>query len=166
MIKHATILLLSGLLFVCCEKSDTDKNDTDKFFEGITFCSLLEGSVDTVIVKNDEIIGYNSIEYAFLLKNEAWQRLDDEITPMYPDPHFYFGVALNREVIYRADFIPYYYSQSYTDIITFWMESPNLVYITLGYPPSPEHFIGEDLRNDERLLNFLKQENKIFSLVN
>lgn len=164
MIKQITVIILIGLLFVSCEKSGTDKNGTDKVFEGITFCSLLEGTANTVIIKNDEILGYDSVEYAFLLENEAWQRINNEITPMYPDPHFSFGVAVNGELIYTVNFIPYYYSQSYSDIFTFWMKNPDLIYITLGYPSSPEHFAGEDYRNNEKIINSLKNENKIISL--
>ena len=53
---------------------------------------------------------------------------------------------------------------SATDIITFTLLEPDLVHITLGYPPCPACFTGEDLRNDLRIINQLKKDNKLIEI--
>lgn len=82
---------------------------------------------------------------------------------MYPNPHFGFSVRLHKLIIYNTIYIPFYYSRSYDDIITFRLAEPNLVYITLGYPPS-NLFTGKDDRNDSRLINQLKKDNKLLEI--
>lgn len=148
-----------------CEKDETD-NEIDN---GITFRqfdneSNSETDVTTTFVKYDEIIGYDSTKRAFVLKDVAWERIEQGISPAYPDPNFGFIVALNNELIYRVAYIAPYSSMARFDIITLRIEEPNILYLELGYPASPEHFTGEDLRNELRIINQLEKDNKLIVL--
>ena len=148
-----------------CEKDETD-NEIDN---GITFRQFdIESNSETdatiTFVKYDEIIGYDSTKMAFVLKDAAWERIEQGISPAYPDPNFGFIVALNNELIYRVAYIVPYSSMALFDIITLRIEEPNILYVELGYPASPEHFTGEDLRNDLRIINQLEKDNKLIVL--
>jgi hypothetical protein len=149
------IVLLIGM--TNCKKNENVNIDT-----GINFCT--NEKISDIIVKYDEIIGYDSTKYIFRVNESAWNRLKDEISPSSPDPHFGFDVALNNQIIYTAKYIPGYYSMSYHDIVTFMLAESNLVYMTLGYPHSPVLFTGEDLRNDLKLINQLKKDNKLIEI--
>ena len=151
------VVLLVGMM--SCQKDD--KSDTST---GIHFYK--NEKVSDVIVSYDEIMGYDSTQYIFQVSPSAWNRLKDEISPGYPDPHFSFGVALNQQLIYSAKYVPGYYSSSQHDVITFLLVEPDLVYVTLGYPSSPGLFTGEDLRNDSRLLNQLEKDHKLIEVGN
>lgn len=148
-----------------CEKDETDNNIDN----GITFLQFdIESNSETnatiTFVQYDEIVGYDSIKNAFVLKEPAWEKIKMGIAPVSPDPNFGFIVALNNESIYSAAYIQPYSSMARFDIITLRIEEPNMVYMELGYPASPEHFSGEDLRNDLRLINQLEKDNKLIVL--
>lgn len=150
---------------IACDKDEID-NDIDN---GITFRQFdIESNSETnatiTFVKYDEIVGYDSIKNAFVLKEPAWKKIEKGIAPVSPDPNFGFVVALNNELIYRAAYIQPYSSMARFDIVTLRIKEPNIVYMELGYPVSPEHFSGEDLRNDLRLINQLEKDNKLIVL--
>jgi len=156
------IVLLIGI--VSC-----DENDAPTYNDGITFRQLdFDAETDengsNALVEYDEIIGYDSTQYAFLINESAWERINAQITPVYPDPNFVFGVALNQELLYNVTFIPAYHSSSYFDVVTFRLQEPNRIYLELGYPASPNLFTGEDHRNDLQLINYLKEDNKLIEL--
>jgi hypothetical protein len=148
------IVVLTGGLTHC---KKTENEDISK----LNFCAGKE--ISDVIVSYDDIIGYDSTDYVFRVKESAWNRLQNKITPMYPDPQFGFSVTLDKQIIYTTQFIPGYYSASRNDILTFLLYEPDLVYITLGYPSS-DHFTGEDLRNDERILRQMEADNKLIEI--
>ena len=151
------VVLLVGMM--SCQKDD--KSDTST---GIHFYK--NEKISDVIVSYDEIVGYDSTRYIFQVTPTAFNRLNKEISPGYPDPHFAFGVALNQQLIYSAKYVPGYYSSSQHDIITFLLVEPDLVYLTLGYPSSPSLFTGEDLRNDLRLMTQLEKDHKLIEISN
>ena len=150
-------ILLAGMM--SCQKDD--KSGTDA---GIHFTK--NEKISDVIVSYDEIVGYDSTQYIFRVVPSAWNRLKNEISPGYPDPHFAFGVALNQQLIYSAKYVPGYYSSCQHDVITFLLVEPDLVYLTLGYPSSPSLFTGEDLRNDLRLMTQLEKDHKLIEISN
>ena len=153
------ILIVSLIGMMSCQKDD--KAGTDA---GIHFYK--NEKISDVIVSYDEIVGYDSTRYIFQVTPSAWNRLKEEISPSYPDPHFAFGVAVDQQLIYSAKYIPGYYSTSYHDIVTFLLVEPDLVYVRLGYPSSPSLFTGEDLRNDSRLINQLEKDHKLIEIEN
>jgi len=94
------------------------------------------------------------------------EKIENGIAPVSPDPNFGFVVALNNEIIYRVAYIQPYSSMALFNIITLRIEEPNIVYMELGYPASSEHFTGEDLRNDLRLIKQLEKDNKLIEIEN
>jgi hypothetical protein len=147
------VVLIGGLIH--CRKADNEDGAKIKFCAG--------KEVSDVIVSYNDIIGYDSTDYVFRVKESAWNRLQNKITPMYPDPQFGFNVTLDKRIIYTTLFVPGYQSASRHDIITFLLLEPDLVYITLGYPSSA-HFKGVDLRNDERILRQLEADGKLIEI--
>lgn len=142
------------------------------FLIGITSCSKDEvvdtgiafsekGNASGAIVSYNEIVGYDSTYHTFLLTETAYQRIISRITPGFPDPGFSFDVRLNNQLIYTADFVPFYHSSSRNDIITFVPHEPGLIAIKLGYQSPPELFTGTDHRNDSRIIEQLKKDNKL-----
>lgn len=116
------------------------------------------------IVEYEEIIGYDSVSCIFQLNDSAWERLAKKVAPVVPDLHFGFFVALNNQFIYAAAYVQPYSSFARRDIITFRVKEPHYVLIELGYPAVPKsEFSGTDLRNDQRLIERLKKDNKLIS---
>jgi len=156
--KLFLILIVMLLGITNCKK---DGNAT--YDKGINFSALNENADN--IVSYNEIVGYDSIKYVFRINETAWQRLMDRITPIYPDPNFGFVLRIDNQSIYTAHFIPGYYSMINNRLITFFLSEPDLVYMTLGYPPLPvEEFEGKDLRNDSSIINRLKKDNKLIEI--
>jgi hypothetical protein len=155
--KTQILLLLFVFIIVTCCKKDESVDI------GLYFCD--KNNVSEIIVKYNEILGYDSINYTFHVTESAWKRINSKITPSYPDPHFGFGVTMNSQIIYSAQNVPGYYSMSNFNIITFMLLEPNLIYIGLGYPSS-DHFTGIDYRNDSRIITQLKKDNKLIVIKN
>ena len=150
-------VLLVGMM--SCQKDDKSEANA-----GIHFSR--NEKMSDVIVRYDEIVGYDSTRYIFQVTPTAFNRLNKEISPSYPDPHFAFGVAVDQQLIYTAKYVPGYYSSSQYDVITFLLVEPDLLYLRLGYPSSPGLFTGEDSRNDSRLTGQLKKDNKLMEIGN
>jgi hypothetical protein len=148
--------LLLGAGVISCKKDGNLNN-----YVGLNFCGKVIDS--EIIVKYNDILGYDSTKHIFRITQTAWDRIKSKISPVYPDPHFEFVVILNNQVIYSAKYIPGYYSKSDHENITFILGEPNLVYIELGYP-SPYHFSGIDYRNDSRIIAHLKKDSKLIEI--
>lgn len=159
--KTQAFLLLTVLLvgMMGCQKDDKSEANA-----GIHFTK--NEKISDVIVSYNEIVGYDSTRYIFRITPSAWNRLNKEISPSYPDPHFAFGVAVDQQLIYTAKYVPGYYSSSQHDVITFLLVEPDLVYLRLGYPSSPGLFTGDDLRNDSRLIGQLEKDDKLTEIGN
>ena len=142
-----------------CQKDENENTETGLYFSSIN-------EISEIIVKNNEIAGYDSTKHIFRITESAWNRIKGKISPVYPDPHIGFNITLNNEIIYRAQYIPGYYSTAYFNIITFILIEPNLVYIELGYPPSTLYFTGIDYRNDPKIITQLRNENKLIEIEN
>ena len=148
------LVLLAG--FTNCQKDD-NLNANHK----IIFCTA--ENPREVIVNYNDIIGYDSTKYIFNIDDSEWEKIRKQTT--FAPPYFKLGVVCDNQMIYKATYIPGYVSTGYYDIITFTPGAPNLIYMMLGYPgTSAEYFSGEDLRNDSRLINQLKKDNKLIEI--
>ncbi len=150
------------LIFLLLGLTNCNKDENENIGSKLNFCA--NGDITNVVVSYKEIVGYDSTKYIFRIKESAWDKLKNEITPVTPDPHFGFSITLDNQIIYTAKYVPGYYSASNDDIITFMLLEPDLVYITLGYPPCPDCFTGEDSRNDKRVINQLQADNKLIEI--
>lgn len=154
------ICIILNIVFASCER--------DKDFEisnGLNFSSIeynkMDGSFKTkeILVSYKEILAYDSAQHVFQLSEQAWELMKSQITPIYPDPNFGFGVAIDDEVIYRARFIPGYYSTSFDDVITFLPFLEKYIHMTYGYPGG--HYVGTENINDPRIIELLAKDGKL-----
>lgn len=152
-----------------------EKNSNSNFFtcdaynySGVTFTNIKreEGTykLDRNIVVYSEIIGYDSTEHVFQLKDNAGARIRDIDYPVNPTQ---FAIAVEGEIIYIANFIPGYSSMSCDHCITIDPYSYSNNYkVMLGYPGASSFFSGNDPRNDIRIIERFKEDNKLKSLMN
>lgn len=148
------------------ERSSTIPDASDDP-SGITFSGVSgvypDYELDGNIVSYDEILGYDSTECIFLLRDVAGDRIREKEYPVSPT---WFVVALDGEKIYIAGFIPGYSSLSCADCIAVEPFSYNNRYrMTLGYPGGG-YFSGTDPRNDARIISRLKADNKLINTGN
>jgi hypothetical protein len=148
------LVLLAGL--TNCQKDD-NLNANHK----IIFCNA--ENPREIIANYNDIIGYDSTKYIFRVDESVWEKIRNQAT--YDPPYFKLGVVCDNQMIYKATYIPGYVSTGYYNIITFMPGVPDLIYMILGYPGSTaEYFSGEDLRNDSRLINQFKKDNKLIDI--
>jgi hypothetical protein len=108
------------------------------------------------IISYDDIIFYDSTNHYFMIDSLKAKELWKTNWPTQGTP---FALTINREVIYSGNFVPGY-SSSGSDWYT--IDPLNLngkLRVTLGYPFSQVK--SSDLRNDYRIIDFLKADNKL-----
>jgi len=162
---------LTTLALVCfftsCEKHSitNEKNNPAIDLNGLTFSNIKNLYIPYNIVSNivdyNEIIGYDSTNYTFLISDAAGKRIRSK---NYPVSAIAFAIAVDGEVIYIVNFIPGYSSMAYFDCITTEPFSyDNKYMIKLGYPSST-YYTGIDPRNDRRIISRLKIDNKLINI--
>lgn len=116
---------------------------------------------DTPILSVDDIVAYTGETHEIDLTDSAYERiagLEVPVTTGIP-----FVVCIGRESIYGGAFWVSYSSVSFNGIVidTLPAMEKRPIRIQLGYPKSPELFVGEDLRSDARILQSLKGTGKL-----
>lgn len=154
------IYLIGLIALISCQKN------IDVIDKGIVFSIYDEETNKTSTILNyEDILGYDSSKYVFVLDETAWEVFKENVmqTNFYisPYPDYVINVNLNRNLIYRAAYIP-----SWSDVHChkqlFKFQQPNL----LSVEPECQPFEREDLRNDHRLIEQLKSDNKLVILEN
>lgn len=164
--KQCILLILSiSCIILSCESEKPEDLPTFDF-DGVTFANgdasnINDYILDSVIISYVEIIGYDSTKHQFLFKDEVGERMRSIIFPGIPKP---FAIAVDKEVIYIAYFIPAYSSSSrnvcfMVDPYTF----NNKYRIELGYF-DPDLKDCEDLRNDVRIIERFTEDNKLIEI--
>jgi len=164
--KKEIILLISLIYFFigCKKEPPIDDNQTPEIdLNGVTWSNINSVNPPITIVGNivdyDEILGYDSINYTFLLTDEAGKIIRSKI---YPSSPISFGIAVDGEVIYIVHFIPGYSSQPWHQCITIEPYSYNNKYrVYLGYPPVSDYYTGIDPRNDKRIISRFLEDDKL-----
>jgi hypothetical protein len=138
-------------IILFCFSTGCEKNESQNNLDGVTFARILSEAggdyeLDGNIVNYNEIIGYDSTEYIFLLSEKAGERIRSKDYPVSPTR---FAIAVDGDVIYIANFIPGYSSISCENCITIEPYSYDNKYrVILGYPGS-DYYSGIDPRNDD-----------------
>ncbi len=153
MLIFAFAVLLSN-----CEEDEHDN------LNGVNFTLFNEPGMqsgitlsNTNIVNYDEILGYDSTSHVFLLNDKAKERIINYSTSS-------FAVAVDGSVVYMASSIPGYSSVSCFECIRIEPFSTDNKYpVELGYPGG-SGFTGIDDRNDERIIEVLKRDNKLINI--
>ncbi len=155
-----SITLITLILF--CFSNSCKKENTNPELNGVTFSKIKSINPPYELVSNivdyKDIIKYDSTEHIFILSEIAKERIKNVKYPVTPTP---FAIALDGKVIYIANFIPGYSSMSCETCITIEPYSAdNEFMVNLGYPGS-FYFSDSDPRNDSRLINRFKTDNKL-----
>lgn len=150
-----SLIFLSAIfvafIFLSCEKEKESQ-----FNGSVTF--NLSSVASDVIVKYSDIETYDSAQHVFQLNTKAWEKIEDKITPIYPDPNFGFAVTVNSEIIYKTSFIPGYYSYSYPELIKFDAITPNFIFLR------QDNYTGNEDVNDGRIIEILSKDGKLKSI--
>lgn len=162
--KAATILTLFILIFSGCEKDSGTGLEiyTLKDYETKSNShEIIQGSEkltkDPVIYYGD-IIYYDSADHFFVIDSIKARKLSGINWPTGGTP---FALAIDRNVIYSGYFIPGY-SSSGSDWYS--IDPINIggrLRVSLGYPGDRPDFKDPDRRNDSRIINLLRQDNKL-----
>ena len=157
-----TTLILLMILPMGCEK-----NDSANTHSGVTFTNIVSETdndylSDSIIVSYDEIIGYDSAQYLFLLSETAGERIRSVRYPVSPTR---LAIAVDGDIVYIANFIPGYSSILCEECITIEPYSYDNKYrVKLGYPAPSGLYSDTDPRNDERIISRFKRDNKLMDI--
>lgn len=168
----AAVLLF---LLVGCSQSATypDPHSTDavgKFSmylvkEGVSAQQILEIDVSelelesTPILSIEDIVVYSWETHEIELTDSAYETIKKLDVPGLP-----FVVRVGSESIYSGAFWVSYSSMSFGGIVIDTLlgsMDERTIRIQLGYPESPDLFVGEDLRSDTRILQSLQDAGKV-----
>ena len=116
--------------------------------------------VDKPTLSLDDIAAYSQDTHTIALTPSGFEKIRQLRVPTSGIP---FVVCVNRQPIYAGAFWASYSSQSFngTVIDTLLVEPGHSIRIQLGYPESPNLFVGEDRRADPRILQSLQQAGKL-----
>jgi hypothetical protein len=112
------------------------------------------------ILSNADIIAYSKDAHKIELTPSAYERIGQLKIPTSGLP---FVVCVDRQPIYAGAFWVGYSSQSFNGIVidALYAQQNLPIRIQLGYPESPELFMGEDLRSDPRIMQALEKAGKL-----
>jgi hypothetical protein len=161
------ILLLAG-----CEKYQSLRHQgyglefyLIKDFQRIgSTAKIINNSVtlsDSVIIYYDEIVSYNSNTYTFTLTESSAKRLNDfNNNYIHGTP---FAVVIDEKVIYTG-----YFWCGFSSATVDWVTIDPLNYsgknqfkVSLGYPELIRGDYIPDNRNDDRIIDLLRRDNKL-----
>jgi len=118
---------------------------------------------DSPIISLDDVVAYAPTTHEMQLTESAYERIGRLEVPVQGLP---FVVCVGRERIYGGAFWASYSSLTYGGVVIntspATVNDPDrILRIELGYPPSPELFVGKDLRSDPWIIEALEAANKL-----
>ena len=166
----AVLILFISMYFTSCEKDNTASNSKVEFYLLTSFkkkydsFKIIDGSAiisDTALIKYDEIISYNKNKYSFKVSDRIVGWLNDfENNPIHGTA---FALTIDKEVIYTG-----YFWASFSSLMCDWIvidplniSGKNELTVKLGYPGLVVGDTIPDKRNDKRILDVLKMDNKL-----
>ena len=161
--KTTWSILLPLICFSClsCSQDDIENDVIDLI--SITY-QAMNNINDQKLLKDkihyDDIIGYDSIKYAFLLSQSASDKINSYFFKAGGMP---FSLEVSGDTIYSGLFFPSYSSNTPCGyIVEPVIGSNNIMVVRLDYGLCPNEI--EDNRNDPHLIERLEQDNKILEL--
>lgn len=110
------------------------------------------------IISYNDIILYDSSEHYF----QVTESLARELREMkWSTQGTAFSVTINKQIIYSGYFMPGYSSLALNWISIDPLAFDSKIRVTLGYPVDWPQFQGRDPRNDTRIINYLRKDNKL-----
>ena len=110
------------------------------------------------IISYNDIILYDSVEHYFQTSESKAQELRQI---KWGTQGTAFSVTINKQIIYSGYFMPGYSSLALNWISIDPLAFDSKVRVTLGYPVDWPQFPGADPRNDSRIINYLRKDNKL-----
>jgi hypothetical protein len=166
---RSIIIVLIIFLFAGCEKyqyvrqpgSGLEFYLIKDFQRAGTTSKIINSTVnlsDSVIIRYDEIVSYNSRDYTFTVTKSCAHKLDD--FKIHGTP---FAVTIDKEIIYTGYFWCGFSSASvdWVTIDPLNYSGKNWLQVSLGYPGLFEGDYIPDNRNDYRILEALTRDGKL-----
>ena len=164
--RLALIILTMAAVCLSCKKDNPGAGEKVEIYLLKTFqpisgkcqvdpmASVLQ---DSPTIKNEDILEYSESEYKFKLTISAYQKVRafQNGSP--------FAVTVDQQVIYYGFFILPITSASCDNSITMdlgW-NSPNAIFVKLGYPSLLPGASIDDQRNNPKLIAALKKQGKL-----
>ena len=166
----AVLILFVSIYFTSCEKDNTPSNAEVEFYLLSSFktkdgtCKIIDSSVimsDSALIKYDEIISYNMRNYSFKISDRIADWLNDfEHSRIHTRA---FALTIDKEIIYTG-----YFWAGFSSAMCGWIVIDPLNYsgnneliVKLGYPGLVVGDTIPDKRNDKKLLDVLRMDNKL-----
>lgn len=156
------------VLTIACNKDETNEmGDKVALYLLQSFSSGDDGQIDegTATIANTPLIpyadfqNYDASNHVFTISNTAKENLANMEVPVHGKA---FAIAVDREIIYTGYFWP-----SYSSAICNWVVidplhvDDNTMEVKLGYPSTPEDITIPDKRNNERILEIFRRDDKL-----
>jgi hypothetical protein len=118
---------------------------------------------DVPILSIDDVVAYSWATHEIQLTDSAYARIGELRVPVQGIP---FIVCVGRERVYGGAFWAAYSSVSFRgvviDVLPAIVDRPDrILRIQLGYPESPELFVGDDPRPDPRIMASLRAADRL-----
>jgi len=110
------------------------------------------------IISYNDIILYDSTEHYFQIAESKAQELRQI---KWSTQGTAFSLTINKQIIYSGYFMPGYSSLGLNWISIDPLAFDSKIRVTLGYPVDWPQFQGPDPRNDSRIINYLRKDNKL-----
>ncbi|MFZ2340629.1 MAG: hypothetical protein WAW07_13020 [Bacteroidales bacterium] len=149
---------------VSCEKQSESGleiyllTDYLKKSPGAEIISGSEKLSENPIISYNDIILYDSTEYYFQISESKAQELRQI---KWGTQGTAFSLTINKQIIYSGYFMPGYSSLGLDWISIDPLAFDSKIRVTLGYPVNWPQFQGPDPRNDARIINYLRKDNKL-----
>ena len=132
--------------------------DYQKKSQGAEIISGSEKLSENPVISYNDIILYDSADHYFQIAEAKAQELS---RIKWGTQGTAFSLTVNKQIIYSGYFMP-----GYSSLGLDWISIDPLAYdskirVTLGYPVDWPQFQGPDPRNDARIINCLRKDNKL-----
>ncbi len=114
-------------------------------------------SKDPLIYYND-IISYDSTDHFFLIETSKIQELNNK---EWSAQGTAFSLTINKSIIYSGYFMPGYSSLAIDWITIDPLSVDSKIRVSLGYSGDLSQLADRDPRNDVRIINLLRKDNKL-----
>jgi hypothetical protein len=170
-----TLLVLfsiSMFVFTSCDKNENENEDVGskvdlyligQFITTDNYGPIDEASVVTSkspLINYADFISYNKSTYVFEISEHAIETIKN-IDPTIDGSAF--AIKVDDEIIYTGYFWPGYFSSicNWIVIDPLMLEEENELHVKLGYPETIEGVEIPDKRNDIRIIDVFKKDNKL-----
>lgn len=164
------LFLFVSILITGCDKENTPSNTEVEFYLLTSFktkngtCKIIDSSVimnNSALIKYDEIISYNMRNYSFEVSDRIADWLNDfENSRIHGRA---FALTIDKEIIYTGYFWAGFSSAGCDWIVIDPLNysGKNKLTVRLGYPGLVVGDTIPDKRNNKRLLDVLRMDNKL-----